>query len=538
MKNETLGSQNFYARYPTLHQDRLIFCSEDDLWVVSSEGGEARRLTSQVGRVSQSAFSPDGKYVALLSTDEGQGDIYLMPAEGGPLKRMTYHPLGWPVRLVGWTPDSKEILICSNEGDALGWTGRVRSIALSGGLPKDYICGPGSDVAFGPNGAKVLGRNTSKGLGREAAHWKRYRGGTAGAFWIDRKGDGNFVPFLKDLGGNLDCPMWIGDRIYFISDHEGWGNLYSVLPSGKGYKRHTNFNGSYVRHAHTDGERIVFMVRGEIFIFDPEVESLIEVPIQYHSTHVQKNRRIVTANSGLESATLSNDGKNLAVVLRGKPVVLKPFFGGAAQFGKAQGVRHKAITWLDGGKSFICIQDEGGEECLTLFDVNTPSKASHIWKNDLGIVRELVASPDGKKVALSNFRAELWILDVASKKLEKVDHSKHLYGISGLCFSPDNSGLAYSKAESPKISHIHFWDLKKKKSFAITSGGFRDLNPSFDPAGKYLYFVSHRRFDPSYDVSFFELSFPSGFQPFCVVLAKTPPTLSCRMCVFERIQKK
>ena len=96
---------------------------------------------------------------------------------------------------------------------------------LEGGLPQQYPYGLAQHISFGANGAVILGRHTG-----DPAMWKRYRGGTAGVFWIDRKGDGNFTRF-KPTDGNLTAPMWIGERIYFVSDHEGIANLYSCLPT-------------------------------------------------------------------------------------------------------------------------------------------------------------------------------------------------------------------------------------------------------------------------------------------------------------------
>jgi tricorn protease len=35
-----------YLRHPTLHRDQLVFVSDDDLWLGSTSGGDAMRLTA------------------------------------------------------------------------------------------------------------------------------------------------------------------------------------------------------------------------------------------------------------------------------------------------------------------------------------------------------------------------------------------------------------------------------------------------------------------------------------------------------------
>src|SRR5579885_3648907 len=260
-----------YLRFPTISGDQIVFTAEDDLWRVSVSGGRAERLTAGVATATRAYFSPDGRQIAFTGSDEGPEEVYVMPAEGGPSRRLTYH--AGRSEVVGWRPDGAQILYASSAGVAMGrW---LFEVSPQGSEPVRLSYGVANAIAFGPNGAVVLGRHIG-----ELAFWKRYRGGTAGYLWIDAEGKGEFKRLL-DLNSNIAAPCWVGNRIFFLSDHEGISNVYSCLPTGEDLRRHSNQETFYARNLATDGHLCVYHAGGDLFVLDPSTnrETRLEVDL-------------------------------------------------------------------------------------------------------------------------------------------------------------------------------------------------------------------------------------------------------------------
>ena len=129
----------------------------------------------------------------------------------------------------------------------------------------------------------------------------------------------------------------------------------------------------------------------------------------------------------------------------------------------------------------------------------------------------MVPSPDGSLLAVTNHKFQLLVVAVASGELKLVDESA--FGqIDGPSWSPDGKWVAYSYPASAQTSQVKLGDVDGGATFAVTGAEFRDTCPSFDPTGSYLYFLSHRTFDPVYDSLFFDLGFPLGARPYLVTL--------------------
>jgi tricorn protease len=497
-----------YYRFPTIHGDHIVFVSEDDLWSVPATGGMARhapsvarRLTSGLGLATHPALSPDGAWLAFSGRDEGSPEVYLMPAQGGEAQRLTF--LGSDSTVIGWRGD--RIVFTTNAGQPFGRPPHLATISRHGGSVEHLPIGPAQFISYGPTGGCVIGRNAP-----DPARWKRYRGGTAGDLWIDPTGKGNFRRLIT-LKGNPSRPMWIGNRIFFLCDHEGTGNLYSCTPTGKDLRRHTHHEDFYVRHPSTDGHRIVYHAGADLFVWDGESRP---VHVDYHGPRPQRQRKFISADRYLETVAPHPQGHRLALAARGRVFSFGNWEGPVTQHG--EDIRRRLPRWLPDGKRLVLVSDAGGEETLVVGDAAFPGL-------DLGRVVDLRVAPKTDVVALTNHRNELLLVNLKSRQIRVLDKSAWA-NVAGFDWSPDGRWIAYSFALSQHTSQIRICEVATGKTHPVTKPVLQDVAPTFSPCGKFLYFLSYREFDPVYDNLHFDLSFPRGVKPYLVTLQADTPS--------------
>ena len=506
-----------YPRFPAIYGDQIVFTAEDDLWRVSTAGGRAERLTAGVASATGAHFSPDGRQIAFTGSDEGPKEVYIMPADGGPSRRLTYQ--AGRANVVGWQPDGTKILYAGSAGLPSGrWT-MLYAVSPQGGEPTRLSYGIANAIAFGPRGAVVLGRNI-----REPAFWKRYRGGTAGYLWIDAEGSGGFKRLL-DLNSNIAAPCWIGERVFFLSDHEGIANVYSCLPTGEDVRRHSHQETFYVRNLATDGRLCVYHAGGDLFVLDPSTNEERRLEVELAGSQAQRARQFVPAGKFMDSWALHPKGQAVAITTRGKAFSLSNWEGAVLQHGEIDGPRYRLITWLADGKRLVAVSDVGHEPRLVVFSADGSTPDRTLDQLDIGHVTGLRAAPVGEQVILMNHRNELLLADLAAETLRVLDRSD--YGriedselVNGIAWSPDGRWVAYEQATSAQRVVIKLCRVESGETFQVTEAVRRDTKPSFDPAGRYLYFLSARDFDPVQDTMHFEFSFPKGVRPYLVTLRK------------------
>ncbi|MFF5142151.1 S41 family peptidase [Streptomyces sp. NPDC013157] len=511
-----------YLRFPHVHGDLVAFTAEDDVWLAPLDGGRAWRVSADNVPVTLPRISPDGTTVAWTSTRDGAPEIHLAPVDGGPSTRLT-HWGSSRTQVRGWTADG-QVLAISTHGQASLRRSWAHTVPLDGGPSTVLPYGPVGHVAPGPHTVLL-----SAPMGREAAWWKRYRGGTAGKLWIDREGAGEFVRLHAELDGNLEYPVWAGDRIAFLSDHEGTGALYSSLADGSDLRRHTPLDGFYARHASGDGTRVVYASAGELWLLD-DLEGAEPrcLDIRLGGQRVDRQPYPVNAARWFGSASPDHTARGSAVLVRGGVHWVTHRSGPARALAAQPGVRARLpVTFrADAEEWVVWVTDAEGDDALEFAPATglvpgaTPRR---IAAGQLGRVLDLAVAPDGGRVAVAAHDGRLLLVERETGEVREVDRSED-GDVSGLAFSPDSGWLAWSHPGAGGLCQLriaHTTDLTVTEATPLR---FRDYDPAFTRDGKHLAFLSTRSFDPVYDEHVFDLAFVVGDRPHLITLAATTPS--------------
>jgi tricorn protease len=530
-----------YYSQPALHGDQLVFVSEGDLWSATIPAQAdatsiiAYRLSSSEGVESRPCISPDGKMLAFSAQYDGNTDVFVMPIDGGPPKRLTFHPAN-DVAL-GWTPDSQYVLFSSPRVQPLGRPELWRISPTFGGMPERYAFGECTMIGFSSTGKRFAFTRWSN----EHWTWKRYRGGTAPDIWL---GDLNTESFSKltDDRANDMFPMWLLDRVFFLTDRSGTANIFSDSPNmpapGKDIKQHTQFApdpknptavaGYDARWPSADsargGKTIVFCQAGELALLDVTNNNVRRLDVRLASDRVAARQRFAKLNETITEYDISPDGNYLLVGSRGE-IMRIPVEGGAAQqVTRTSTAREWGASHL-GKDQIVMITDSSGEQQVATAPIDGTSQPALMTQDRVDWLFPPIGSPDGKWIAFADKTLRLHVLNVDTLERLQIDQSE-AGEIRDYRFSPDSQWLAYAKPMPNGQSMVSLAALRTGRTFAVSNGLSDDGAPRWDPAGKYLYFLSDRHLNPVMSDFDFEHAFIKTTEVYVVPLASdTPPPI-------------
>ena len=475
-------------QHPTLSRTSIAFDHAGEIWTVPRTGGRAERLVTGQGQLSHPIFSPDGSRIAFTGCYDGNTDVYVVASEGGEPQRLTFHPGN--DEAVGWTPDGQSILfrsprIVPRDLDQL------YLVPAGGGVPTLLPLPSGEQGSFSPDGSQIA----YSPISQWQPAWKGYRGGQTARIWIARLSDSHVSPIPRPNSNDRD-PMWVGGKVYLLSDRDGPTTLYAYDPEGGSMTRLVdNAHGFSMASASAGPDGIVIDHFGRLELFHTESGQLDVVPVTLNADlpQVRPHFQVIKPDQ-VEHARITASGKRVVIETHGEILSVPADKGDVRNLTQSPGIADRDPAPSPDGRSVAYFSDESGEYAL------------HIRQADgLGVVRIIALgqpgsffydihwSPDSQKLVYHDKRLTLWMVDLSgAAKPVKVDTDR--YDTPFFRFDPawsfDSRWISYTK-QLPNHLHAAFaYSLDTGQAMQLTDGLSDVAFPRFDRNGKYLYFTA------------------------------------------------
>ena len=508
--------------HPSLSKDQIAFRHADDIWVVARPGGEAVRLTSTASVIGGPYFSPDGQTLAYSARIHGNVDVYTVPVAGGVPRRLTWHP-GDDV-VVGWSPDGKDLLFLSGRTSWNDFAKLFRIHADGFGLPVEFPLPSADSGSLSPDGKQIA--YTPFNQWQQA--WKRYHGGQTEPVWIVDLASLDLTKVPRD-NSNDSNPLWIGDKVYFLSDRNGPVTLFSYDTKSKQVEQVVENKGFDLKSASAGPGGIVYEQFGSIHLYDPNARTEHSVNITLHGDlpALAPSLAIIDPHTIL-NASISPTGARAVFEAHGDIFTVPAEKGDARNLTNTSNAAERDPAWSPDGRSIAYFSDASGEYQLFIREQNGIAAPKVI---DLGPSPSFFYSPrwspDSKHILYADKKLNLWYLDVDNPHPVKVD-SENYEGFEfagSSTWSPDGKWIAYLKTLHNYLQAVYLYSLDTQKTTQVTDGMSDVGSIAFDRNGKYLYFTASTNVGPSaagFDLSSLDRAVSSSV--YVVVLAKDLPS--------------
>ena len=513
-------------RFPDLSGDRIAFTYAGDIWLASSDGGTATRLTSHPGLELFAKFSPDGSQIAFTGQYDGDEQVYVVPTAGGAPRQLTFYPAAGPLaprwgydyQVYGWSPDGKSVLFRSlRDGWDLGDT-KLFLVDTAGELPRALPMPESGGGDLSPDARRVVYSPVT----RDFRHWKRYEGGWAQDLWILDLDSLESVQVTNHRRSDRD-PMWIDDTIHFSSDRDGTLNLYAYEVDSGDLTQLTSEDRWDVRWPSADkaNRRIVYEKAGSLEIFDLASGAARPVPIHVPTDQLARRPSRVSAAGQVSGFSLSPKAKRAAFSARGDIFSVPIEHGPTRNLTRTSGANDRDPAWSPDGRRIAFVSDRSRE--TEIWTVNQDGSGEPVQLTEDSVGRHynnLLWSPGSDRIAFIDQQGRLGIVDAGAttgaREVIEVADDPRPFG-TAYDWSPKGDYLAVELGDANEFSSIHLFEVESGTLTRVTSELWNDFSPVFEPGGDYLYFLSDRQFQPQ--IGSFEYNYAADRETWIYALA-------------------
>ncbi len=485
---------------PAVSRANLAFVYAGDIWMADLDGRNVRRLTSDAGLETSPAFSPDGTLVAFSGQYDGNTDVYVVAASGGPPTRLTWHPGNDVVQ--GFTPDGAGVLFTSARAVFTQRYTQLFTVPVKGGLEAALPIPNAFRASYAPSGAFIA----YNPIYPAHLQWKHYRGGTVSTISIYRTSDHAVEKVPQPAGRSNDVdPEWLGDSIYFRSDRDGEFNLYAYDTRSKAVTQLTKHTDFPVLNADVAGDRIVYEQAGYLHTFDLKSGTSARLRIGVAADLVERRARFVKGPTYVRSSDLSPAGMRAVFEFRGEIVTVPAEKGDPRNITNTTGAHERQPAWSPDGKSIAYFSDVSGEYALHVRAQDGKGEPRVFAPGGSGFYARPAWSPDSRRLAYSDNGRSIFVLDLQAANAKPVKIATEPVYMPGpylstrYGFSPDSKWLVYGLHNRAQLEVVHVYSIEQGKSFPLTDGLSDVTEPVFDREGKYLYVLGSTNAGPVKD---------------------------------------
>lgn len=535
-------AETLLLRNPTVSDKHLAFVYGGDIWLAEKDGSHPRRLTVNPTVEQLPVFSPDGSKIAFTGNYDGNTDVYVISINGGEPQRVTSHPAADLLR--GWLSD-EEVYFTTQREFTYSLGSRLYRSKLDGSVDYPLLMPEAYQGSPSPDGRYWAYLKNADPTERDRVAFKRYRGGGMPSIWIfdTKTHDIEVVPGEKS---NDVKPIWMGNKVYFLSDRDKIVNVFSYDVESKVIEKLTHHDDYDVRTLQGNRGELVYEQAGRIHYLDLDSKTSQPVAIHLAADAVYKRPHYVDMKDAIRNAGISPTGKRALFESRGEIFTVPKEKGDARNISKETGSHERFPAWSPDGRWISYLSDKNGRFELVLRDqkgVEEPQYFS-LGTTESHYYFDPIWSPDSKKILYNDAHLNLWVLDLETKRVEKVDddylgsHTGRAYNYFQSSWSPDSKWIAYLKTLPSGVNTIRLYSLDSKESHAVTDGMSTVYNPVFTRDGKYLAFSASTDVGLSnsglhmtaYDRS------PS-FHPYIFILSSETPTIFTHQSDEEEIKE-
>jgi tricorn protease len=479
---------------PTLNKTQIAFAYAGEIWSVPRSGGAATRLTAGPGLKSNPKFSPDGKWIAFSSNADGNVNVYVIPADGGQQRQLTFS--SGPDIVQGWTPDGKQVLFSSPRYAFAHQVVQLFTVPLAGGFPERLPFPTGFGGSYSPDGTHIAYVPTPFPWGT----WKYYRGGMLPVVWIANLANSSVVKMPHTFSIDFN-PMWVGDKIYFLSNRAGRFTLFEYnLKTQKITQLLQNNSPFDFKSASAGPGAIVYEQFGSLHLYNLKSGREHEVHVTITGDFPAAQPHFEKVAKHILHANISPTGQRAVFEAHGEILTVPAKKGSIRNITNTPAIADRNPAWSPDGRWIAYFSDESGNYELHLKGQMGMGVVKKIPLGDTpAFYYHPVWSPDSKKIAYTDNKLNLWYVNIETGKNVKIDTDTYETPVRGLnpVWSPDSNWIAYTKLLVNHMRAVFVYSLKTGKTTQVTNGMSDAEYAAFDKSGKYLYFTASTNVGPT-----------------------------------------